>query len=128
VEKNNTMTEKDKLNDSKLSPFRMTDGDVLLFNWISTASGYRNDPKVVLKSRKENCCVFGCNIPIGSSYLKFDIIGGVDGSMMGVGLCQVHHRKFMSELMGLEEEWDYCAIEIDDLCGFMKEIALNTGE
>lgn len=88
------------MNDFDDTPFCLTNGDPLLFHWVTGAHDMRNAPVIVKKSRKAHSCVLGCTIPIGSSYLKFELIGGVDGSFMDIGVCDIHYKNWAMKKFG----------------------------
>ncbi len=71
------------------------DGSIILYDsWISDAE--IRSINLTKKSRKEYTCIFGCNISVGVSYLRIDLIdGNCSGvSMVELAFCQEHLKLF----------------------------------
>lgn len=90
--------------DQTQSPWFTTDGGELQRNWVSYFVEIRKRA-LVKRSRNECTCLYGCNIPAGSSYLRLDLItsgGSCDVSYLAVAFCSDHLVKMAGEA---PEQW-----------------------
>jgi len=70
----------------------LTTGEELLVNWLRDIMGYRDEPTIVKRCRKNHTCILGCAIEKGDSYMKFDFVQAYSGYHLSVGICQRHQR------------------------------------
>lgn len=101
----------------KESRYKLTTGEPMLLEWLHYASGYRREPKIIEKSRKNHSCALGCEIVKGEKYLSFDVIDG-EGSHLSIGLCNEHFPKMLKDL-GIENDNMISKVKISELYSFL---------